>query len=435
VLAAGAGSRFGGTKLLARLHGRPIMQHVLDTLALAELGDVIVVLGHDRDAVEAGIVWRDERRIANPDPDRGLASSVQVGMAALGPDVSAVLVVLGDQPLVSLPAVLGLLAAPADADRPIVVPRYADDRGRNPVLLHRAAFHLVAAASGDRGLGPILADHPDLVQEIPLAGSNPDVDTREDLVRLVETAWADRVRANREQVDRVREVPDGVDFYAPVRSMFRADPTRTDDPVLAALLAICQVGDTWLDVGAGAGRFALPVARALMTSGGSVIALDTSPSMLDALRDIASEYRISNVRTIEARWPPASASDVADVTSDVVLIAHVGYDIESIGPFVDAMESASRRELVAVLMEQVPASAADVFWPPVHGETRVGLPALRDFIELLEARGRRPTIDRVIDERRRFDSREAIEAFVRRLLWIDPTGAKEARLQAALDDL
>ena len=42
--------------------------------------------------------------------------------------------------------------------------------------------------------------------------------------------WAARVRANREQVDRFREVPDGPDFYAPVASMFRDDPRRRNEP-------------------------------------------------------------------------------------------------------------------------------------------------------------------------------------------------------------
>ena len=275
-------------------------------------------------------------------------------------------------------------------------------------------------SGGDRGLGPILAAHPELVHEVSIDGSNPDVDTRDDLAALAELAWADRVRANREQVDRVREVPDGTDFYAPVRSMFRADPTRVDDPVLARLLAIVRAGDTWLDVGAGAGRFALPIARALEPSGGSVVALDASASMLEAAREIAVEYGIANVRTIEARWPPdeAVAADVGTAFADVVLIAHVGYDVEAIGPFVDALESAARRELVAVLMEQMPASAADAFWPPVHGETRAALPALADFIELLVARGHRPSVERVTDERRRFESRDAVETFVRRQLWI-----------------
>ncbi len=158
------------------------------------------------------------------------------------PDVAAALIVLGDQPRLSVATIRAILDCPDDPARPIVAPRYDDDGGRNPVLLGRAAFGLVAEVHGDRGLGPILAAHPELVQEVIVSGANPDVDTREDLAALAEAAWADRVRANNEQVDRFREVPDGKDFYAPVRSLFRADPTRTDDPVLAALLRVARPG-------------------------------------------------------------------------------------------------------------------------------------------------------------------------------------------------
>ncbi|HEY7940414.1 MAG TPA: NTP transferase domain-containing protein, partial [Candidatus Limnocylindrales bacterium] len=84
VLAAGAGSRFGGGKLLAPLEGRPVLQHVLDTLAAAGLTNVVVVLGEDAEAVETALRWRTERRVRNPDPARGLASSLQVGLAAAG---------------------------------------------------------------------------------------------------------------------------------------------------------------------------------------------------------------------------------------------------------------------------------------------------------------------------------------------------------------
>ena len=52
VLAAGAGSRFGGGKLLAPLEGRPILQHVLERLEIAGLHEVVVVVGEDADAVE-----------------------------------------------------------------------------------------------------------------------------------------------------------------------------------------------------------------------------------------------------------------------------------------------------------------------------------------------------------------------------------------------
>ena len=435
VLAAGAGTRFGGGKLLAPIGGRPVLQHVLDALATAGVGDVVVVIGDDLDAIEAAIAWRSERRVRNPDPGRGLSSSLRVGLDAVGDDAHVALIALGDQPLVPVAVIRALLEAPADASRPVVVPVYPDDRGRNPVLLRRAAFGLVAEAEGDHGLGPLLAAHPELVAEVAVTGTNPDLDTQDDLARLVDAAWGARVRANRDQVERVREVPDETDFYAPLRSLFRADPTRTADPVLAVLLGLVRSGDRWLDVGAGAGRFALPIARALDPSGGEVVALDASPAMLEGLREIAEDHAIENVRTTEARWPPPDGSAAAAVKADVVLIAHVGYDVEAIADFVDAMEAAADRLCVAVMMDRVPASAADPFWPPVHGEARVALPALPDFIELLKARGRRPSVERVVVEPRRFDSRESLEGFVRRQLWIDPAGAKEARLQSALDEL
>ena len=432
VLAAGTGSRFGGGKLLAPLQGKPLLQHVLDRVAGAGVGEAVVVLGNDADAVEATIAWRAERRVRNPKPERGLASSLQVGMAAIDPDVDAVLILLGDQPLVATATIRALLELKRDRARPIVVPAYGDAGGRNPVLLRRAAFALADGATGDHGLGPVLAAHPEMVVEVPVSGANPDVDTPEDLARAVGESWAARVRANREQVERIREIPDGADFYAPVQSLFRSDPTRTGDPVLVALLDLIRPGETWLDVGAGAGRFALPIARALDPSGGIVLALDSSPSMLEGLCEIAEDYAIENVRTIEAHWP---VPDPATVESDVALIAHVGYDIEAIGAFVDGLESAARRACVAVLMDRVPASAADPFWPLVHGEARVPLPALPDFVELLRARGRAPSLVHVVVEPRHFESRDMLEGFIRRQLWIDPSGPKEPRFQAALDEL
>jgi SAM-dependent methyltransferase len=318
-----------------------------------------------------------------------------------------------------------LVAAARESDRPVIVPHYADGGGANPVLLRRQAFELVDEASGDRGLGPLLASDPDLVLEVPVPGSNPDIDRPADLLEL---AWAERVRANREQVDRVREVPDGADFYRPVTGLFRADPDRGDDPILEALLGLARPDDVWLDIGAGAGRFALPLARVVR----EVVAIDPSAGMLDALRELMAEHGIANVRPVEARWPmpPGEAPH-----GDVALIAHVGYDVEAIGPFVAAMEAAASRLCVAILMERQPASVADPFWPRVHGETRVSLPALPEFVELLGARGHEPTVSMMERKARRFEGREEIEGFARRQLWVAEGGEKDRLFHEALDDL
>ncbi len=437
VLAAGAGSRFGGGKLLAPLDGRPILQHVLDRLTVAGLDDVVVVVGDDADAVERAIDAGGARLVRNPEPARGLSSSLQVGIGELDESVEAALIVLGDQPRLPARAVRALLDAGVTDERPIVVPVYDGDLGRNPVLVGRAAFALVDETTGDRGLGPLIEAHRELVRELPIRveGGNPDVDTRADLVGLLEAGWSARVVANAEQVDRVREVPDGSDFYAPVTGLFRADPRRTDEPVLDALLRLVEPGETWIDIGAGAGRYALPVGLALAPSGGRVIALDASPGMLDALLELQSEHGVTDIEVVETRWPPPAGTPLERFGADVALIAHVGYDIESIGPFVRAMESVASRLCVAVLMERQPSSIADVCWPPVHGEARVSLPALPEFVELLRARGRTPSVEMLAREPRRFATRDELTGFLRRQLWIEPGSEADRRFLAALDGI
>ena len=65
-----------------------------------------------------------------------------------------------------------------------------------------------------------------------------------------------------------------------------------------------EPGETWIDIGAGAGRYALPIALALAPSGGRVIALDASPGMLDALLELQAEHGVTDVEVVETRWPP-----------------------------------------------------------------------------------------------------------------------------------
>lgn len=189
VLAAGAGSRFGGGKMLAALDGRPVLQHVLDAVAAIQPEMTLVVLGHDADVIEGAIAWRSESRVLNPDPERGLASSLQVGIMGLetaDPDdaLEAALVFLGDQPLVREEVMRALLDAAAISDLPYVVPHYEDDSNPNPVVVRREVWGAAGSLTGDRGLGPLIAAHPDLRLEVPVVGTNPDVDDPADLEAL-----------------------------------------------------------------------------------------------------------------------------------------------------------------------------------------------------------------------------------------------------------
>ncbi len=245
----------------------------------------------------------------------------------------------------------------------------------------------------------------------------------------LEAVWSDRVRANRDQAERLRESSAG-DFYAPVSSLFVADPRRTDEPVLDVLQALARPESTWLDIGAGAGRYALPLALRVK----QVIAVEPSAGMRRALRTGIDEHGLENVRVVPGSWPEALGELGTLPAADVAFIAHVGYDIEAIGPFLDAMEAAAGERCVAVLTDRSPGAVADPFWPVVHGEPRVPLPALPDLIALLAARGRQTEVVRVVRSTRSFDSVDALTAFLRRQLFIAEGGEKDVHFRAILPD-
>jgi molybdenum cofactor cytidylyltransferase len=193
VLAAGAGTRFGGAageKLLADIDGRPMLQGVLDEVRAYGPVVTVVVLGEAAAAIEQAVAWHEEIRVRNHQPERGLASSLQVGIDALRALPGAfdgAFIVLGDQPRLRAETMRSLEAAAAQArpgERPAVVPRYTEAGPRNPVLLLRPAWSWVDELEGDHGLGRLIEARPDSVLDLPVDGGMPDVDTPDDLTKF-----------------------------------------------------------------------------------------------------------------------------------------------------------------------------------------------------------------------------------------------------------
>lgn len=183
VLAAGHGTRFGGGKMLAQIAGRPMLQHVLDLAAAAALDPVVVVLGNDSEQIEAAIEWRTEIRVLNGHPERGISGSLKVGLEAIG-DSDSALILLGDQPLLTLDQIRTILSTNRDSAEPVVVPRYGDSQPGNPVLLARSAWPLALALTGDQGMSQLFATRPGLVRYVDVPGRNDGIDTPADRAAL-----------------------------------------------------------------------------------------------------------------------------------------------------------------------------------------------------------------------------------------------------------
>jgi SAM-dependent methyltransferase len=240
-------------------------------------------------------------------------------------------------------------------------------------------------------------------------------------------AWRTLVTAERQQVEGLPNRPRPEDFYGPVADIFRADPRRTAEPLLDELLKLVEADETWIDLGAGGGRYALPIALRAKT----VYAVEPSAGMRRALTESAAEHGITNVEVFDERWPCKSSVPVADVC----LICQVGYDIAEIGPFLDQMEAHARRMCVAVMFDRAPISEWAPLWRAVHGEERILLPALGELVSLLFARGKAPEVRTLSLPPRVYESRERLQASSRRPIWVLDGSPEDAKLAKAVTEL
>ncbi len=188
VLGAGLSRRMGRPKLALPYAGCTLLEHAVGVALASPLEGVVVVVS------DPAMAPRGDRRlrvVTNPRPDRGLSSSLKLGMHEVPAEADAALVMMGDQPEVSPALVERLVRAFEAARTAAVVPTYGGQRG-TPVLLGRLLFAAVEGLSGDVGMRDVLAFREDvLTVEVADLGEPFDVDTPEDYERLLrrEGVW------------------------------------------------------------------------------------------------------------------------------------------------------------------------------------------------------------------------------------------------------
>jgi CTP:molybdopterin cytidylyltransferase MocA len=185
VLAAGSSTRMPGSeKLLLEFDGRPMIKSVIEAGSDGGCHQILVVYSSN-EVMQA--VGRDAELVHNPRAATGMASSLQVGLRALRPDMEAALVMLGDQPMVGSRTVAALLRAwRQEGSRPAVaVSRGEAGKWAPPVVLARELWDQLMTLNGDAGARQVLDHRPELVDTVPSLDRLDDIDTPEDYAKIV----------------------------------------------------------------------------------------------------------------------------------------------------------------------------------------------------------------------------------------------------------
>ncbi len=185
VLAAGMSRRMGQPKLVMPWHETTVIGQVVDVLLQAQLAQIVVVTGGASELVEHSLRDIPVRIVLNPNFNTGeMLESFQTGLASLGENISAVLVVLGDQPAIEVGVVQQILSVYRSEHPEIIVPSYQMRRG-HPWLIDRCLWSIILQLKSPSTLRDFLSIHARQIRYLPVDTPSvlSDIDTPEDYRR------------------------------------------------------------------------------------------------------------------------------------------------------------------------------------------------------------------------------------------------------------
>ena len=180
VLAAGLSRRMGASnKLHLPVDGEPLLRRTVKTLQASDLGEIIVVLGHESQSTHALLEGLAVRTVYNEAYLSGQMTSVHCGLSVLKKAYSGVMIALGDQPALTVVEVNFLIDAYLKRSRgEVVIPTYQGARG-NPIVISPQCRNDIVSGKRNLGCRKFIENNPELVEmvEMPGPGVIIDLDT------------------------------------------------------------------------------------------------------------------------------------------------------------------------------------------------------------------------------------------------------------------
>ena len=184
LLAAGESKRFGDkNKLSEIINGKPIINHILDTLfEIFDPAELMVIVGHEQNIIKNLIFNKDIKILENKDYRKGIGTSIALGMNNLNTDIDGVMIIPADMPYINSNDLINLEKKFMELNCVKVVMPEHNSRIGNPVVLPRNYFNTLKSLKNDFGARSLIRKK-DIITLKTGFGTIFDIDTKEELAK------------------------------------------------------------------------------------------------------------------------------------------------------------------------------------------------------------------------------------------------------------
>ncbi|RIJ50466.1 molybdenum cofactor cytidylyltransferase [Maribellus luteus] len=190
ILAAGESTRMKQQKLLMPWNGKTVVEATVEKALASDTDQVLVVTGSHRSEIESLLKPSGVKIVVNESYQDGMLSSVLCGIKTIPSAVDAVLVMLGDQPMIQTSVINRIIEIYQKEGAKIILPVWEEKRG-HPVLFDLQFREEMFGLKGNPGLRELLQRYPNDVKELEVDTSEivEDLDTQEDYQKLKDTYY------------------------------------------------------------------------------------------------------------------------------------------------------------------------------------------------------------------------------------------------------
>jgi molybdenum cofactor cytidylyltransferase len=186
ILAAGASTRMGTPKQLLHFQGRSFLRHTTEIALASVCEPVVIVLGANAEQIRHEVSALPVIVVENQEWRQGMGASIQVGIKTLTDEsnnTDAVVLLLCDQPFISVNIINQLVEAFYTTAKPIIACQYAETLGV-PALFERQFFLELMQLDAHSGAKQVINKYVDLVYPVSFEMGAVDIDTPQDYEKL-----------------------------------------------------------------------------------------------------------------------------------------------------------------------------------------------------------------------------------------------------------